>query len=91
MPRQKLPPGLVVTLQETNPPLTITVTNLSENTNRMTLKTNIKTGVISGSFSNPEDLKQTVKINGVILQNQTKVQGYFLGTHQSGAFSIAPP
>jgi hypothetical protein len=51
------------------------------------------TGVISGTFANPSDSKQTIKVNGVILQlpGQTNAQGYFLGTNQSGVFTLDPP
>jgi hypothetical protein len=51
------------------------------------------TGVISGSFVNPSDSKQTIKINGVILllPGQTNAQGYFLGTNRSGDFTLDPP
>ena len=69
---------------------TLTIPNLSENTNKLTLKTNKTTGVISGSFANPDDPKQTIKFNGVILQGQTNAQGYFLGTNQSGTFTLDP-
>jgi hypothetical protein len=88
-----LPTNLTATLEETNPPLTITVTNLSENTNKLTLKTNKTTGVISGSFANPDEPQKTIKVNGVILQlqDQTNVRGYFLGTNQSGKFTLDPP
>jgi hypothetical protein len=88
LPGQTLPPGLAVTLQDSN--FTIIITNLSENTNKLMLKTNKTTGVISGSFANPENPKQTIKINGVILQGQTNAQGYFLGTNQSGTFTLDP-
>jgi uncharacterized repeat protein (TIGR03803 family) len=91
LPGQALPAGLAVTLQGGNLPSTITVTNLAENTNKLVLKTNQKTGVISGSFANPDDPKQIVRVNGVILQRQTNAEGYFLGTSQSGAFTLGPP
>ena len=81
-----LPSGLTVTLQETNPPFTISLTNLTGNTNKLTLKTNKTTGVISGAFAYPGNPKATIKVNGVILQGQTNAEGYFLGTNQSGAF-----
>jgi hypothetical protein len=55
------------------------------------LKTNKTTGVISGRFANPDNPKQTIKVNGVILQGQTNAQGYFLGTNQSGTFTLGPP
>jgi hypothetical protein len=82
---------LAVTLQETNPSFTITITNLIGNTNKLTLKTNKTTGVISGSFANPANSKQLIKVNGVILQNQTNAQGYFLATNQSGIFLLQSP
>jgi hypothetical protein len=88
---QPLPSGLAVTLQETNPSFTITITNLIGNTNKLTLKTNKTTGVISGSFANPANSKQLIKVNGVILQNQTNAQGYFLATNQSGIFLLQSP
>ena len=88
LPGQTLPPGLAVTLEDSN--FTLTIPNLSENTNKLTLKTNKTTGVISGSFANPDNSTQTIKFNGVILQGQTNAQGYFLGTNQSGTFTLDP-
>jgi hypothetical protein len=89
---QSLPPGLTATLQETNPPFTITVSNLLENTNNLTLKTNKATGLITGSFAWPGSSKPAIKVNGVILQaGQTNAQGYFLGTNQSGTFLLDAP
>jgi hypothetical protein len=85
-----LPTDLAATMQETNPAITITVTNLSENTNELTLKTNKTTGVITGSFAYPGSSKPTVKIHGIILQNETNAQGYFLGPNHSGTFSLGP-
>jgi hypothetical protein len=35
--------------------------------------------------------KQTIRFNGVILQGQTNAQGYFLGSNQSGIFTLGPP
>jgi hypothetical protein len=58
-------------------------------TNKLTLT--INKGLIIGSFANPAEPKQTIKVNGVILQNQTNAQGYFLGTNQSGAFLLGNP
>lgn len=91
LPSQALRSGLTVTLQETNPPFTIIVTNFSDDTNKLTLKTNKTTGVISGSFANPDESKQRIKVNGVILQGRTSAQGYFLGTNQSGTFLLDSP
>jgi hypothetical protein len=82
LPGDVLPADLTATLQENN---------LSTMTNKLTLKTNKTTGMISGSFANPSNPKQMIKVNGVILQGQTNAQGYFLGTNQSGAFLLDPP
>jgi hypothetical protein len=68
----------------------ITLTNPDE-TNKLKLTINKSAGVITGSFANPAEPKQTIKINGVILQGQTNAQGYFLGTNQSGIFTLDPP
>ena len=48
-------------------------------------------GAISGSFANPSSPKRTIKVNAVLLQNQTNAAGYFLGTNQSGAFLLENP
>jgi hypothetical protein len=65
----------------------------SSDTNKLMLTITKSTGVISGSFVNPSDSKQTIKINGVILllPGQTNAQGYFLGTNRSGDFTLDPP
>jgi len=89
-----------VLLEEISPPFSITdqitlasnnaikVTNAAGKTNKLTLT--IKTsGLITGSFLNPANAKQTIQVNGVLLQNQTNAQGYFLGTNQSGTFILA--
>ena len=88
LPEESLPSGLAAALQDSN--FSITVSNLLENTNKLTFKTNKKTGVISGSFANPANPKQAIKVNGVILQGQTNAQGFFLGTNQSGTFLLGP-
>jgi hypothetical protein len=68
---------------------TIILTNAAD-TNKLALT--IKTGgIISGTFANPSNPKQTITINGVLLQNQTNAQGFFLGTNQSGAFMLENP
>ncbi len=71
----------------------ITLTNALDETNKLKLTISKSTGVISGSFANPVEPRQTIKVNGVILQlqGQTNAQGYFLGTNQSGAFTLDPP
>jgi hypothetical protein len=68
----------------------ITVPHAAENTNGLTLTNRSATGVISGSFLNPANAKQTIKISGIVLQNQTNAQGFFLGTNASGAFWLMP-
>jgi len=67
---------------------TVTVTNVAEKTDKLVLTINTKTGTFSGSFVNPADTKQTISLNGVLLQDQTNAQGYFLGTNQSGAIIL---
>jgi hypothetical protein len=69
----------------------IALTNSVDETNKLRLTVGKSTGVISGSFANPSKPKQTIKVNGVILQGQTNAQGYFLGTNQSGVFTLTPP
>jgi hypothetical protein len=75
-----------VTLAPNN---TITVPHSAQNTNGLTLRITTS-GLISGSFLNPANAKQTITVNGVLLQNQTNAVGYFMGTNQSGAFILAP-
>jgi hypothetical protein len=77
-----------ITLASNN---TITVPHTAANTNGLTLKITPNTGLITGSFQNPANPKQTITLNGVLLQNQTNAQGYFLGTNQSGAFTLINP
>jgi hypothetical protein len=86
-----LPANLTGNLAGGNLSTPVTITNLSENTNKLILKINKTTGVISGSFANPTDPKETVKVNGVILAGQTNATGYFPGTNQSGSFTLDPP
>jgi hypothetical protein len=59
-----------------------------EKTNKLGLKINTTTGVITGTFANPLNPKQTISLNGVLLQGQTSAEGYFLGTNQSGTFLL---
>jgi len=68
-----------------------TITVFPPNTNKLALAINKTAGGISGSFANPSNPKQTVKINGVLLQKQTNAVGYFLGASQSGAFLLENP
>jgi hypothetical protein len=76
-----------ITLASNN---TITLTAAAENTNKLTLTINNSTGVIHGTFANPSDPRQTVNINGVLLQNETNATGYFMGSNQSGTFLLNP-
>ena len=68
-----------------------TITVSPPNTDKLALTINKTTGAISGSFANPSNPKQTIKVSGVLLQNQTNAAGYFLGTNQSGAFLLQNP
>jgi hypothetical protein len=67
----------------------ITLTNAAD-TNKLALKINKTNGVISGAFANPANSRQTLGISGVLLQNATNAQGYFIGTNQNGAFLLVP-
>jgi len=67
---------------------TITVTNAAEKTNKLVLTINTKTGTFGGSFANPTNAKRSITVNGVLLQNKTNAQGYFLGTNQSGVIIL---
>jgi uncharacterized repeat protein (TIGR02543 family) len=90
-----------VTLQGINLPFTIinqltlasndaiTLTNAAD-TNKLALTINKTSGVISGTFANPSSPKQILTVSGVLLQNQTNAQGFFIGTNQNGAFLLAP-
>jgi hypothetical protein len=86
-----LPSGLAVTLQDDD--FTLNIPTLSGNTNNLTLKTNKTTGAITGSFANPDNQRQALKIHGVILEQEgdTTAEGFFLGTDQSGTFTLNPP
>ncbi len=77
-----------ITLSANN---TITLTAAPENTNKLALVITTKTGLISGSFQNPTNAKQSIKVKGVLLQNQTNAAGYFLGPNQSGALLLEHP
>jgi alpha-tubulin suppressor-like RCC1 family protein len=68
----------------------IVVTNSKENTIKLNLILNKVDGVISGTFANPANPKQTIRVGGVVLQNLTNAAGYFLQSNQSGAFLLSP-
>jgi hypothetical protein len=94
--------GEFVTLGATNPafPLTDLVTLTSSNTFismqsipdpiRLTLTISTNTGVVTGTFRNPTNSHLTNTIHGILLQDQLKAQGYFLGTNQIGSFLLTP-
>jgi hypothetical protein len=62
---------------------------LTTNLDKMALKITKATGLISGTFTNGT---KTIKVNGVLLPNQTNAQGYFLipGQTTSGRFLLGP-
>jgi hypothetical protein len=91
LPTVALHSDLPATLEGGNLPFTISLTTLAGNADKLTLKTNAATGVVSGTFINPAQRKETIKVNCVILQGQTNAQGYFLGTNQSGSFILGNP
>ncbi len=102
VPGNGLPGDFTVTLDGGDLPFIITngvsitssekvVTNSVGDTNRLRLSITKTNGVISGTFANPSNTKQTIKVNGVILQGQTNAAGYFLGTNESGMFLLDKP
>jgi len=66
------------------------VTLLSAGTNKLAITLSTSSGLISGSFTNPQTLKKSV-IKGAVLQRQNLGSGYFLGTNQSGSFFFGRP
>jgi len=66
------------------------VTLVSTNTDKLALTLSTSSGLISGSFINPQTLKKS-PIKGVILQKQNAGAGYFLGTNQGGAVFLGLP
>jgi hypothetical protein len=98
--------NLQVILAWDNPPFAITNTQITlasngtitipgttiiaGNTNGLALTITKTNGVISGSFVNPFNSRQTLKVKGVLLQGQTNAEGYFLATNQSGTFLLSP-
>ncbi len=51
------------------------------------LKWNTISGLVRGSFTHPVTGKDTL-LQGVLVQNQNRACGYFLGTNQSGSFRL---
>jgi len=56
-------------------------------TNKARLTLSTSSGTVSGSFFDT-DIRKTFSFKGVVLQNQSAASGYFLGTNQSGFFSV---
>lgn len=67
-----------------------TISNAPLDTNNLKLKINKTTGAITGSFRNPLNAGQTLKISGVLMQSQTNAQGFFSATNVNGSFLLAP-
>jgi Immunoglobulin domain/Divergent InlB B-repeat domain/Bacterial Ig domain len=63
---------------------------VSTNTQKLALTLSTSSGLISGSFINPQTLKKS-SIKGVILQKQNAGAGFFLGTNQSGSVFLGLP
>jgi hypothetical protein len=61
----------------------------SSNTNQLTLTITLASGLLNGSFLNP-DTRKPSPIKGVVLQKQNGGAGFFLGTNQSGRVSLIP-
>ena len=59
----------------------------AEGTNRIRLRWNTISGAVSGSFIHPATGRRSA-LEGVLLQNQNSVRGFFLGTNQSGSFTL---
>jgi len=81
----------VVILAGGNLPSAITNTfNLNgtaTGTNRITLKWNVISGAVSGSFIHPAT-GRSIALEGVLLQNQDGARGFFLGTNLSGGLIL---
>ena len=58
-------------------------------TNGMKLTINKANGMVNGSFIHPETKKVTA-IQAVVQRSQTNIQGFFLGTNQSGRILLFP-
>ncbi len=58
---------------------------------KLKLTLNKTTGVLSGSFVNPENPSHTIKVGGVVLQGgENSAAGFFIETNLSGSFFIWP-
>jgi hypothetical protein len=72
-----------------------TLTNLAGGTklgetNYLVLAINTNNGVVTVTFQATGAKPNTVA-HGAVLQNETNAAGYFLGTNQSGTFTLDPP
>jgi len=54
---------------------------------RLSLKLSVSSGLLMGSFLNPDTLR-TSALKGIILQKQNAASGWFLGTNQSGSILL---
>ena len=66
------------------------VSLLTAGTNKLAITLSTSSGLMSGSFVNPETLKKSV-VKGTLLQRQNLGSGYFLGTNQSGSVFFGLP
>jgi hypothetical protein len=64
-------------------------TKLGE-TNYLVFAINTNNGVVTVTFQ-PTGAKTNTVAHGAVLQNETNAAGYFLGTNQSGTFTLDPP
>ena len=60
------------------------------NTKKLAVKVVPSTGLTTGSFYDSA-LRKTRKLQGVVLQAQGEVSGFFLGDTNSGELSLSPP
>ncbi|MBC8002597.1 MAG: hypothetical protein H7X97_08425 [Opitutaceae bacterium] len=71
----------------------VTLTNknvfLIDGTNGLKLTVSTGSGLVNGSFIHPQS-KRLTTIKAVVVQGQTNIQGFFLGTNQSGQIRLQP-
>ena len=71
----------------------VTLTNknlfLVDGTNGLKLTVSTGNGLVNGSFIHPQS-KRLTTIKAVVLQDQTNLQGFFLGTNDSGRILLDP-
>jgi hypothetical protein len=79
--------GANVTIEPNN--VVVVPTNAAQS-RKLALTITAKSGLVGGSILNPVESGNTVKFNGVVLQDQG-IYGYFAGTTRSGLFNITPP